>query len=74
MSNISPVIITGLVHNTAPPVNTYPMQTRSKFGIVQHKIHPSLLLPSVKQALKDANWLAAMQQEYDALMQQIHEI
>ena len=49
------------------------MQTRSKSGIHQPRIHPTLLLAhceptSVKQALTDPNWKLAMQQEYDALM------
>lgn len=49
------------------------MQTRSKSGIHQLRINPSLLLAlckptSVKQALTDSNWKLAMQQEYDALM------
>jgi len=59
----------------APVLNTHPMKTRSKFYIFQHQIHPSLLLShseptNVKQALKDKNWQAAMQQEYDALISQ----
>jgi len=53
--------------------NTHPMQTRSKSGIVQHRIHPTLLLAhmepkSTKQALADPTWLAAMKAEYDALI------
>jgi len=75
LSNTAHFITTDLVHNTTPPVNTHLMQTRSKSDTAQHRIHPSILLPhleptSVKQALKDANLLAAMQQEYDALMLQ----
>jgi len=70
MSNIAPFLTTKLVHNT---VNTHFMQTRSKSDIAQHIIQPSLLIShseprSVKQALKDANWLVPTQQEYDALM------
>ena len=49
------------------------MQTRSKFGIHNPKLHPSLFLThsdpkTVKQALANHDWLSAMQQEYDALM------
>ena len=49
------------------------MQTRSKSGIVQPRIHPTLLLAhmetkSTKQALTDLIWLAAMKAEYDALI------
>ena len=49
------------------------MQTRSKSGIHNPRLHPTLFLTHsepkiVKQALENANWLAAMQQEYDALL------
>jgi len=55
------------------PVNTHPMQTRSKSEIHNPRLHPSLFLThsepkTVKQALENADWLAAMQQEYDALL------
>lgn len=48
------------------------MQTRSKSGIVQTRVRPSLLLThveprNVKQALKDTKWYAAMKDEFDAL-------
>jgi len=56
-------------------INTHTMQTSSKYGIFQHQIHLSLLLShfeptSVKQVVKDKNWQAAMQQEFDALISQ----
>nr|KYP31309.1 Retrovirus-related Pol polyprotein from transposon TNT 1-94 [Cajanus cajan] len=49
------------------------MQTRSKSGFHNPRIHPSLFLAhsepkTVKQALADPNWFSAMQQEYNALM------
>jgi len=49
------------------------MQTRSKSGIFQPRIHPTLLLAhmesmSAKQALTGPTWLAAMKTEYDALI------
>lgn len=54
------------------PLNHHPMQTRSKSGIVQSKIQPTLLLThmepyNVKQALADPSWKSAMQDEFDAL-------
>ena len=49
------------------------MQTRSKFGIHNPRLHPSLFLThsepkTVKEALANDDWLSTMQQEYDALM------
>jgi len=49
------------------------MITRSKNGIVQPRLHPTLLLSHVeptsyKQALADPNWFTAMKNEYDALI------
>ena len=49
------------------------MQTRSKSGIDNPRLHPSLFLThsepkTVKQALANKDWLTAMQQEYDALL------
>ena len=49
------------------------MQTRSKFGIHQPRLHPSLFLAhcepkTVKQALADPQWFDAMKQEYDTLL------
>ena len=49
------------------------MQTRSKSGIHNHRLHPSLFLThsepkSVKRALESSEWFAAMQEEYTALM------
>nr|KYP67039.1 Retrovirus-related Pol polyprotein from transposon TNT 1-94 [Cajanus cajan] len=54
-------------------INNHPMQTRSKSGFHNPRIHPSLFLAhsepkTVKQALADPNWFSAMQQEYNALM------
>ena len=47
------------------------MVTRAKAGIVQPRIHPSLLVhtepKSVKQALQDTKWFAAMTDEFQAL-------
>ena len=58
---------------TSLPINTHPMQTRSKSGIHNPKLHSSLFLTHskpkiVKQALASHDWLSANQQEYDALM------
>ena len=55
------------------PNNTHNMATRGKHGIVQKRIQPTLLLThleptSYKQAMKDTDWLHAMNLEYDALM------
>ena len=49
------------------------MQTRSKFGIHNPRLPPSLFLThsepkSVKQALESSEWFAAMQEEYNALL------
>lgn len=50
------------------------MITRSKNGIVQPRLHPTLLLltkadpNSVSQALSSPKWKEATQREYDALM------
>jgi histone deacetylase 1/2 len=49
------------------------MQTRSKSGIVKPRVTPTLLLSqhvptTVKQALASPDWLAAMQAEYKALI------
>lgn len=57
----------------SPPRPSHPMQTRSKSGIVKPRVFPSLLLThveptSVKQALAQPEWRAAMQDEYDALL------
>ena len=53
------------------PENVHPMVTRAKAGIVQPRIHPSLLVhtepKSVKQALQDTKWFAAMTDEFQAL-------
>jgi len=54
-------------------VNTHPMQTRSKSGIDNPRLHPSLFLTqfelkTVKQALANKDWLTAMQQKYDVLL------
>ncbi|MCH80898.1 retrovirus-related Pol polyprotein from transposon TNT 1-94, partial [Trifolium medium] len=57
---------------TPNPANTHSMQTRLKDGIPLPKLHPSVFLTNiephtVKQALKDPKWLAAMQDEFSAL-------
>jgi hypothetical protein len=49
------------------------MSTRAKNGIVQPRLHPTLLLTHIepttyKQAMKSDKWLQAMHAEYDALM------
>nr|KYP47850.1 Retrovirus-related Pol polyprotein from transposon TNT 1-94 [Cajanus cajan] len=49
------------------------MTTRAKVGIVKPRLHPTLLLThtepkSTKQALANDTWLAAMKQEYNALL------
>ena len=56
-----------------PSQNVHPMQTRSKFGIHQPRLHPSLFLAHCepktdKQALADHQWFVAMKQEYEALV------
>jgi len=55
------------------PANTHNMATRGKKGIVQPRLHPTLLLThieptSYKQAMKTSEWCQAMQIEYNALM------
>ena len=55
------------------PDNTHFMQIRFKSGIHNPRLHPFLFLThsepkTVKQALKNPDWLAAMQQEYGALL------
>ena len=54
------------------PENVHPVVTRAKAGIVQPRIHPSLLCvhtepKSVKQALQDSKWFSAMTDEFQAL-------
>ena len=58
--------------STLISINTHPMQTRSKSGIHNPRLHPSLFLThfepkSVKQALESSEWFAVMQEEYNAL-------
>ena len=55
------------------PLNTHPMQTRAKTGIIQPKQHFTLLLThlepkTTKQALSNPTWFLAMKDEYDALI------
>ncbi|MCH82453.1 retrovirus-related Pol polyprotein from transposon TNT 1-94, partial [Trifolium medium] len=69
ISSNSPPIIPHRIH----PQNTHSMSTRGKNGIVQHRLHPTLLLTHVeptsyKQALNVPEWLEAMRAEYDALL------
>jgi hypothetical protein len=50
------------------------MHTRAKNGIVQPRLHPTLLLTeleptSYKTALKEPKWFAAMQDECNALLE-----
>jgi histone deacetylase 1/2 len=59
----------------APVNNAHPMRTRGKAGIAQpvdrlnlHAVPMSPLPRSVRGALSDPNWRAAMQAEYDALL------
>jgi len=60
-------------HTTAPlPVNSHPMQTRSKSSIFLPRLNPNLFLTytepkNVKHTLLDPKWRAAMQDEFDAL-------
>jgi len=55
------------------PHNNHSMATRGKHGIVQKRLHPTLLLTQTeptgyKQAMNTPEWLQAMQAEYGALM------
>lgn len=55
------------------PTNTHPMTTRTKSGVPLPRLNPFILLvnsepKSVKTALQDPKWFAAMQDEYGALM------
>ncbi|MCI43157.1 histone deacetylase, partial [Trifolium medium] len=65
----APTVIPHRIH----PQNSHSMATRGILGIVQPRLHPTLLLTHVeptcyKQALQHPKWLAAMKSEYDALM------
>jgi len=58
-----------------PVTNTHSMRTRGKAGIAQpvdrlnlHAVPISPLPRSIRDALLDPNWCAAMQAEYDALL------
>ena len=60
-------------NHVLPSQNVHPLQTRSKSGIHQPRLHPSLFLAhcqpkTVKQALADPQWFAAMKQEYEVLL------
>lgn len=55
------------------PTNTHPMTSRTKFGVPLPRLNPSIFLvnsepKSVKTALQDPKWFAAMQDEYGALI------
>ncbi|KAI5415497.1 hypothetical protein KIW84_040791 [Lathyrus oleraceus] len=55
------------------PLNTHPTLTRAEDGIVQPRLHLTLLVTHVepatyKQALVIPEWFTATQTEYDALM------
>lgn len=64
------------------PLNMHPMQTRSKSGVVKHKVFLSALETSgevdmsliepvtYKSAMKSSVWLTAMKEEIDALHSQ----
>lgn len=83
-STISPSSSPAMFPSTSPssspnpqpfinPLNTHPMQTRAKSGIVKPKLNPTLLLThleptSVGQALAAPHWYQAMKEEYQALM------
>ena len=68
--------LSSVSHSSPPhlsPQNIHPMQTKSKAGVFKPKVHPSFLLTtcepnSVKQALADPAWFAAMKQEFQALI------
>jgi histone deacetylase 1/2 len=71
----SPVTIpVSAAEQSPPPTPTHHMVTRSKSGVVPTKhLPPSIFLVhaeprTVKQALADPKWLAAMQAEYTALL------
>ncbi|KAI5430997.1 hypothetical protein KIW84_035226 [Lathyrus oleraceus] len=56
------------------PLNNHPTVTRVRDGIVQPRLHPTLLLTeleptSYRIALEHPQWLAAMQAEHSALLQ-----
>ena len=72
-ANVESSPSTSLSSTPPQPQNTHPMQTRSKSGIVQPRLFPTLILTtaeptSVKHALSSPERKEAMQQEYNALM------
>nr|KYP51497.1 Retrovirus-related Pol polyprotein from transposon TNT 1-94 [Cajanus cajan] len=72
ISTTSPTASSSSNSPPAPPRNDHPMITRSKNGIIQPRINATLLLSNVepktvKSALTDPHWLAAMQAEITAL-------
>ncbi|KAI5382563.1 hypothetical protein KIW84_070123 [Lathyrus oleraceus] len=72
-ANSNPVVSTVPSPHILNPLNVHPTTTRAKNGIVQPKIHPTLLLThmeptTVKQALASPHWFQAMQEEYQALL------
>lgn len=55
------------------PQNTQPMTSRRKCGIVQQRLHPTLLVTGLepsfyKLSMKDPKWLLAINGEYSSLM------
>ncbi|KAG8473223.1 hypothetical protein CXB51_035172 [Gossypium anomalum] len=56
----------------APPVNTHPMQTRSKSGIFKPRVFSAEVGVSepttIEEALSSKEWALAAQQEFDALL------
>ena len=72
ITTISTSTLDTITPSTSLPTNTHPVQTRSKSGIHNPRLHPSLFLThskpkTMKQALANNDRLSAMQQEYDAL-------
>jgi len=72
-ASVSPSVPAQTPPHRIHPHNNHSMATRGKHGIVQKRLHPTLLLthtePSgYKQAMNTPEWLQAMQAKYNALM------